>query len=116
MGAIALSLLSLAFGTPVENTPAEMAVQASHQPESFWVVFAVFFPAVTGFTAGIGMSGDLRDPQRSIPRGTVTVALAVTMARALFSSIGSQRANSPVNKLAGAQNAPSATMRPKAER
>ena len=25
----------------------------------FWVVFAIFFPAVTGFTQGVSMSGDL---------------------------------------------------------
>ena len=36
----------------------------------FWVVFAVFFPAVTGFTQGVSMSGDLRDPGRSLPTGT----------------------------------------------
>jgi amino acid transporter len=36
----------------------------------FWAVFAIFFPAVTGFTQGVSMSGDLRDPGRSLPIGT----------------------------------------------
>ena len=36
----------------------------------FWAIFAIFFPAVTGFTQGVSMSGDLADPGRSLPRGT----------------------------------------------
>ena len=36
----------------------------------FWVIFAIFFPAVTGFTQGVSMSGDLRNPTKSLPRGT----------------------------------------------
>ena len=38
--------------------------------DGFWVIFAIFFPAITGFTQGVSMSGDLRNPGRSLPRGT----------------------------------------------
>jgi amino acid transporter len=37
---------------------------------NFWGLFAIFFPAVTGFTQGVSMSGDLKNPGKSLPTGT----------------------------------------------
>ena len=37
----------------------------------FWSLFAIYFPSVTGFIAGINMSGDLEDPGKNMLRGTI---------------------------------------------
>jgi len=42
----------------------------SGETGNFWILFAIFFPAVTGFTQGVSMSGDLKDPGKSLPLGT----------------------------------------------
>ena len=39
--------------------------------DDFFMVFAIIFPAFTGMTAGVGLSGDLKNPGKSIPKGTL---------------------------------------------
>lgn len=70
--------------------------------QTFWTVFAIFFPAVTGIMAGVSMSGDLRDPSRSIPRGTigaVVVTLVIYAAEIVLLALCADRTSLKQNNL-----------------
>ncbi len=45
----------------------------------FWTIFALFFPAVTGLMAGVGMSGELSDPKKQLPKGVLSALVITTI-------------------------------------
>ncbi len=89
---ITISLISIFMGSfpgfgGFTQTPA---IWGDFSKGGFWEIFAVFFPAVTGVLAGVNMSGTLKEPRKSIVKGTITgviVSLLVYLGLAYWVSL-----------------------------
>ena len=83
LGLIVLSLGSIFLGS---SKGLKVGSDIMESP-SFATLFGLFFPAVTGFTAGVAMSGDLKNPKISIPWGTmlsISIGLSVYLILSVF--------------------------------
>jgi amino acid transporter len=75
---LGVSLISFFMGSPTEamaETIFNLSAKVDNH-DDFFMVFAIIFPAFTGMTAGVGLSGDLKNPKRSIPIGTLAATFS----------------------------------------
>lgn len=82
LAAMVLSLGSIFFGSH-DYSPALPNFFGTGEALPWIVLFGIFFPAVTGFEAGVSMSGDLSNPNKALPRGTIS-AIAVGLLMYVF--------------------------------
>ncbi len=77
VGILAISLILFFMGSTTYSDvfDSSLIFKGVTSDKSFFYVFAIIFPAFTGMTAGVGLSGDLRDPKKSIPLGTLAATI-----------------------------------------
>ncbi len=91
-GLIVASVIAIVYGPVPVDAPLEVNWWGSYPPSSlsgdqslsFWPVFAILFPAMTGFLAETPTSGGLQDPRRDIPSGTM---LAIGLAALVYAGV-----------------------------
>ncbi|AZQ62102.1 amino acid permease [Flammeovirga pectinis] len=77
VGILFLSLISFFIGTTEFSQNLDKINWSGHIEggDNFFKVLAICFPAFTGIAAGVGLSGDLKSPERSIPIGTMLAGI-----------------------------------------
>lgn len=98
---VALAIGSIFLGTPMDGASG-LSLDFPGFSHDFWMVFAVFFPAMKGISIGVSLSGDLKNPARSIPRGAfgaIGVSFVIYCAVAIWLGY-----SAPVEKLVSDDN------------
>ena len=70
-----VSLLMFFAGNTGYDYPNDFFTDTVADSEGFFYIFAICFPAFTGIAAGLGLSGDLKDPKKAIPIGTMAATV-----------------------------------------
>ncbi len=70
-----VSIILFLFGKPLPGTTTVPLTFKISGADPMFKVFAIIFPAFTGMAAGVGLSGDLKKPERSIPVGILTATV-----------------------------------------
>jgi solute carrier family 12 sodium/potassium/chloride transporter 2 len=74
-GILFISIILFFLGSTDYVPPVNRMVMQIENPENFFFIFTIIFPAFTGIAAGLGLSGDLENPKRAIPMGTLTATI-----------------------------------------
>jgi solute carrier family 12 (potassium/chloride transporter), member 4/6 len=69
------SFISFFTGGTLAPEDPETFIPAHSYNLGFWAIFAIFFPAMTGVESSVSLSGDLKDPSKSLPLGTISALL-----------------------------------------
>jgi len=88
---LVISLIMFFAGSTDYNGSYSILTETINDSDDFFKVFAICFPAFTGIAAGIGLSGDLKNPKVAIPTGTILAtfvggAIYIAVAYKLFLS------------------------------
>lgn len=96
---LVISILDVVIGTFIGPQNAESKAQGfigynmdvfttnmkpGYRREGFFSVFAVFFPAATGILAGVNISGDLKNVNSAVPKGTLSAIFISTFVYVLL--------------------------------